>query len=181
MSDKPFWSDDFDMDLLKVFPDLPEKLGATKDVLLWTVGHETYGRLNHPAVWNSHMGSLAFFWLEPPVLERREGGWFTLPGGYTDDSPLVECTWLEVLRDGWVHGFAMVLKDRIVWNARDIQQDFDRIMADLRGYHKQDVSEHRARALASLMRANRNFAAIVEEHRLLAGADYPYFSGGSVS
>jgi hypothetical protein len=92
-----FWSDDFDMDLLKIFPDLIAALGATADLTLWTLGHRTFGRLNHPSVWNTHA---AFIWFEKPNLNRDEHGWFNIGGCVSDDEE-VECTWLELLRDQW--------------------------------------------------------------------------------
>jgi hypothetical protein len=55
-----FWSDDFDMDLLKVFPQV-EGMLRDPNIPLWTVGHESHGRLNHPACWNSYG---AFLWLQ---------------------------------------------------------------------------------------------------------------------
>jgi hypothetical protein len=101
MSDyPPFWSDDFDMDLLKVLPETPAILGELGDVLLYTHGHETHGRLNHPSVWNGDLGMLAFFGT------AREG--FT-PGGYVTDAPVVECTALEAFRDAWPHQYLIIV------------------------------------------------------------------------
>lgn len=69
-----FWSDDFDMDLLKLWPNLRNELGSLADVKMWTVGGESLGRLNHPTIWNTHG---AFFWLgDKPNLKRDESGWF---------------------------------------------------------------------------------------------------------
>lgn len=46
----PFWSDDFDMDLLSLWPDLPARLGPTAVVRLWTVGSTSCGRLRRSVV-----------------------------------------------------------------------------------------------------------------------------------
>lgn len=103
-----FWSDEFDLDLLKLFPELEAELGELGKMTLWTVGKSTDGRLNHPAVWNSHG---AFVWLRKPNLERDAGAWFNVMG-CVSDAPEIECTWLELLRDQWVHGYGFLLVDR---------------------------------------------------------------------
>jgi hypothetical protein len=96
MSYAKFWSDDFDMDLLKIYPNVvAECLGTLADRQLWTLGHESYGRLNHPTVWNTHG---AYVWVEKPNLVRDPRGWYAVRG-CVDDSPEIECTWLELLRD----------------------------------------------------------------------------------
>jgi hypothetical protein len=38
-------------------------LGETGNRTLWTVGHETHSRLNHPTVWNTH-GAYVWTWME---------------------------------------------------------------------------------------------------------------------
>jgi hypothetical protein len=127
-----FWSDDFDMDLLKLWPDLPAQLGATGDLKLWTVGHETHGRLNHPAVWNSHG---AFVWLKQPNLQRDQHGWFNVHG-CVDNAPEIECTWLELLRDQWSHHYNFILLPQMRrFEAPDRRNGlFDRIMYHSRGW-----------------------------------------------
>lgn len=112
-----FWSDDFDMDLLRVFPNLPMLLGATAAIELWTVGHESYGRLNHPTCWDTPHGLTAFFWFQPPELVRNAHGWFWLDGGYVGNDQALRATWLEVLRDCWAHQYAISLEGRIVWDS----------------------------------------------------------------
>ena len=143
-----FWSDDFDMDLLKVFPQT-ESMLQDPDATLWTVGHESFGRLNHPCTWNGPIG--AFCWLEKPSLPRDEHGWFSV-GGCVADEVEIECTWLEWLRDAWsLHYTATILPNRI--NLPAMQwRPFEQIMYDLRGWHKQDVSAARKEALCWLMR-----------------------------
>jgi hypothetical protein len=150
-----FWSDDFDMDLLMVFPGLPKHLGKTADVVLYTLGHTTWGRLNHPACWNTRLGLTAFFWLSAPNLERDKHGWVRLPHGCTTNEPIVECTWLELLRDGWVHQFAPVIEDRPLPSFGSLWSPFNRIMGSLRGYRPGDVAQERATCLATLMRMTR--------------------------
>ena len=65
---QPFWSDDFDTDLLRVFPDVDTLLGETINVPIWTISHTTYGRLNCPSQWTKPFG--CFLWLEPPNCAR---------------------------------------------------------------------------------------------------------------
>jgi hypothetical protein len=151
-----FWSDDFDIDLLKVFPDVPKML-RDPERILWTVGHTSYGRLNHPTTWDH-----AFLWLRKPTLARDKNGWFDIDSRVSNE-PEVECTWLEWLRDAWVHRYgAMVMPFRRLMPASP-EQDFEAIMWDLRGWNrraltgspeKRDVSENRKRALNWIMRCD---------------------------
>ena len=144
-----FWSDDFDMDLLKVFPDVARMLRAP-DRLLWTVGHTTHGRLNHPTVWNSHG---AFLWLTKPELARDENGWFNVDG-CVDDAPEIECTWMEWLRDAWVHSYGTLVLPHRRLLPEAPRRDFDTIMYDRRGWRKQDVTGARKQALQWLIRCD---------------------------
>ncbi len=96
------------MDLLKIFPNVTKMLRQPERIL-WTLGYQTMGRLNHPAVWNSHGDSHgAFLWLEKPNLARDAHGWVNL-GGYACTEPEIECTWLEWLRDAWAHSYGTVI------------------------------------------------------------------------
>lgn len=125
-----FWADDFDTDLLKVFPDLQEILGGMAFLPLWTLGHTTFGRLNHPTVWNTHG---AYLWLEKPDLPRDEHGWTNVGGCVTND-PIVECIWIEWLRDIWVHCVPFVV---LPVGVRFVPEDwgtFEDIMYHLRGW-----------------------------------------------
>lgn len=121
-----FWSDDFDMDLLKLFPDLPERLGEMAEVRLWVHGGESYGRLNHPSVWHDHEYMVAFFGLAPDATGK--------PGAYWTSDPVVECTWLETLRDEWPHQYTIVVGRRPVLRATR-WETFGALMCDLRGHH----------------------------------------------
>lgn len=154
-----FWSDDFDMDLLKIFPSVVvECLGILADTPLWTPGHETYGRLNHPVVWNTHG---AFVWLDNPELDRDKYGWFNV-GGCVDDSQMVECTWLELLRDQWPHGYSFLLMPEELRFPGPRQDVFDDIMYDLRGWRKQDVTRQRAWVVDWLTNANRKLDLMIQ-------------------
>lgn len=132
-----FWSDDFDMDLLKVFPQFVESVQVFASRELWTVGHRTHGRLNHPTVWNTHG---AFVWLAKPNLPRDKNGWFNI-NGYVDDSEEIECTWLELVRDQWAHNYDFLLMPSrslfrsAGWNV------FEEIMYHARGWRESDRIE----------------------------------------
>lgn len=128
----PFWSDDFDMDLLRLFPDLESRLGELAFTPIWTLGTLTQGRLNHPATWND--GFVAF-WLDKPELERDDHGWCSIDGHVTDDE-LVEATWLEVLRDAWPHQYPIQIYGTgvLLWNPRRRWPEFERIMWNIRGW-----------------------------------------------
>lgn len=147
----PFWSDDFDMDLLKIFPDVPKML-RDPDRVLWTVcSHPTYGRINCPSVWNGY-GSL--LWLSKPNLPRDEHGWFNI-NGLVSNCQEVECTWLEWLRDMWAHGHTtVILPHKQPMPAIDYNGSFYPIMSDLRGWQRQDVSVPRKLGLQWIMRCD---------------------------
>jgi hypothetical protein len=137
------------MDLLKVFPNVPMMI-REPDRVLWTVGHTSFGRLNHPTCWNSHG---AYLWLTKPNLERDENGWFNVDGCVSHAAE-VECTWLEWLRDAWSHNYgAVILPARRQLPPSD-HLSFERIMYDLRGWHKQDVTDSRKTALQWIMRCD---------------------------
>jgi len=150
-----FWSDDFDMDLLSLWPDLPGRLGAIAEVPLWTYGGESYGRLNHPSVWNSNSGDfIAFFGLTPETIGK--------PDSYWTDRQVIECTWLEALRDCWSHHYTILCADRILW--RSPWGPFERLMADLRGYGRLAVlhrDQLRGTALASILAATSDLNALL--------------------
>lgn len=175
-----FWSDDFDSDLLTVFPDIRKLLGATIDVPIWTISHTTYGRLNCPAAWNTDLGLSCFLWLEKPNLPRNEHGWVNIHGCVADE-PEVEGTWLEWLRDQWVHGQRWtLLPGGLQFSQVDYNRCFYPIMANRRQWEGYENVDHALRmARLWLVKANRRFAQAVERFRL-GRADYPYFSKESV-
>lgn len=90
------WCDNWDGDLLKLLPHLPEFLGEEMcNIELWTHSSLTDGKINCPSSWNTDDGLAAFFSLNPevpPVSQQM-----------VTNHPLVRCTWLEVLRDEWAH------------------------------------------------------------------------------
>jgi hypothetical protein len=168
-----FWSDDFDMDLLKLWPDLPEKLGPTSGVHLWTVGSMTYGRLNHPTVWNAHTGCLAYLWFEKQNLPRDPDGWFRIHG-CVSNSPEIECTWLEWLRSWWPHHHGFLLSSQYFDACCD--EHFTQIMNHVRGLDRRtDAGFAYAKSLGEILAVNNRFARLAEAHRL-GREDYPYFT-----
>jgi hypothetical protein len=118
------WCDDFDMDLPKVIPGARNILGSLADTTVWTYGHLTDGKLNHPTVWNDAIGMVAYFGFRNPC--KPEGCW-------TRD-PLVRCTLWEAFRDLWVHGCVMVLEGRPVLDTHALWPQFQELMGDLRGW-----------------------------------------------
>jgi hypothetical protein len=154
-----FWSDHFDMDLLKLFPTLPQILGATGNRALWTVGHETHCRLNHPTVWNTHG---AYVWTAKPNLKRDAHGWFSVMGCVGDGAE-IECTWMELLRDQWPHGYGFILMPMQSVFEPPPQRQFERIMYHSRGWQKDErIEEAREAAMAWLRHANHRFE---DEHK----------------
>lgn len=167
-----FWSDDFDMDLLKLFPDLPGALRETAEYPLWTIGGTHNGKLNHPVVWNGYSTMESIFWLEPPVPHRDQHGWFTLADGKTANEEVITATWLEVLRDCWPHGYAIMLHHgrdfdvvTTLWDSFKLQDDFMTIMYDLRGWINRDVKGPLKHVKESVLTANERFKALLRRYQ----------------
>lgn len=117
------WCDTFDADLLAVVPGAAEALGETASMRLETYSRLTEGKINHPSCWNTDGGFTAFFWTAPQF--RPDASFYT-------DAPVAECTFLEAVRDEWVHDCAVNVNGQLVWcpPARLMQQ----LMYDLRGW-----------------------------------------------
>jgi hypothetical protein len=119
----PFWSDDFDMDLLKVIPNVENILGSSADVVLYTrCSNPTHGRLNHPVCWGV---TTCFGFTNPPW--KPEGWW--------SDAPVVECTFLELLRDVWSHSVVASVEGDVIFDGHGLSDDFMRLMYKLRGWN----------------------------------------------
>ena len=169
-----FWADGLDIDLAKLFPDLAEILGATADQPLWTVGGEKYGRLHKPTLFSG-----AIFWPYKVDLPR-EDGYFRLGSIKTSD-PEIECTWLEVLRDWWPHGYSIhfggVAEEVQIPRARAAH--FDDLLMHVRGYRRRDdIQAVRSALRNDVIEANRQFAAMLENwrHVRFAAGSIPFYN-----
>jgi len=161
----PFWSDDFDMDLPKVFPDALRLLGDLADVEITTCGIPCArtGRLNHPTVWNTCDGCAAFFGFGNP---GRDTGFYFSGYGATE----ITCTAWEAFRDCWAHHFLMIVDRQSIWNSHALCDAFDAIMFNQRGWGKtrMTVPEARRKVMKSYAAAVRKFGEIVNT-RIAAG------------
>lgn len=144
-----FWSDDFDMDLLKVVPIEANIVSALERLDLWTHGGETYGRLNHPSVWNGDDGCYALFSTRPTV---RLGNCWT-------NSPVVKCNALEAFRDAWAHNYLMYVNGLLIWNTEALWPEFETIMWRIRDWGRTDA-ERNAAVKRSLCSANKAAALL---------------------
>lgn len=175
----PFWSDDFDLDLLRLFPRVEALLGAVAAQPLWTLSRETHGRINCPATWSA-AGCL--IWLEKPNLPRDKHGWFNWRG-LVGDSPEMECTWLELLRDNWIHQqpLCFVQGERTLGVLpRPSASLFTRIMYHVRGWRNDDRHEAALdQAWRWIASQNRQVAHLIEHSRLGRDAA-PYFAAGTI-
>lgn len=155
----PFWSDDFDMDLLKIVPNLRQYLGASQNVELFTHGGTSHDRLNHPSCWHSNNGFVAFFGFRDAAKAAF----------YSTSAPLVSCTFEEAVRDCWPHDYEIIVEGQSVLNGNEFWRDFEPIMASIRGYgplSKADLENHvnavtqRIRTAAeTLLRVHRQWQA----------------------
>jgi len=143
------WCDTFDADLLKVVPGAEEALGDTAAIELLTYSNPTNGKINCPSAWHTDEGLVSFFWTDPA---------FRPPSGYVTSDPVVPCTFLEIIRDEWVHGQVVSVNRQIVW--RPPERLMDRLMYDLRGWtvlSDADRAAIRGQVLAGLDLAARRF------------------------
>lgn len=121
---RPMWCDDFDTDLLKAVPGIPELLGDLADVALWTHGSTWEGTLNHPSMWNHQCGLICFFGFDSP----------NKPDYYSTGNPPVQCTVLEMFRDLWCHSAVVMMGPVPVWDSQPLQPEFDILMYAARSW-----------------------------------------------
>lgn len=149
----PFWSDDFDMDLLKVIPNVENILGPSADTILYTRCNNPYqGRLNHPVCW----GVTSCFGSSNPPWKPH--GWVC-----GDNTPIVECTFLEALRDVWSHSIVLCVEGDTIFDGHGLSDDFMRLMYKLRGWNS-DLSDEGAAEIV------RNVQMLLIGAELLLGA-----------
>lgn len=146
------WCDSFDIDLYKAVPAAREVLAPVKDVVLFTHGHLTDEKLNHPSCWHTDHGMAAFF------AFRGEPA----PEGYWTDSPVVRCTFEEAVRDLWVHSLVMVVERRLVWDASKLKFQFDRLMYGWHKHENADVERAQLDVIESIGDAVNRFRTLVE-------------------
>lgn len=121
----PLWCESFDADLLRVVPGAVEALGTTADVELFTYNrHPTNGKINCPCGWWTDHGLTSFFWTRP--------GYPPDACYYRGDAEMVACTFLEVVRDEWVHNNVVVVNRKRIWTPP--ARLMERLMFDLRGW-----------------------------------------------
>ncbi|ANM12100.1 hypothetical protein [Rhizobium sp. N324] len=153
---RPMWCDDFDTDLLKVVPGIPELLGELADVTLWTHGGTWNGTLNHPSMWNHQAGLICFFGFNCPDK----------PDYYSSGQDPVQCTVLEMFRDLWCHGAMVMMGPLPIWDSQPLQPEFDTLMYAARGWF--EIKPNRIR-LAQL-RARKSIRQAAENLRQLIAA-----------
>lgn len=163
------WCDNFDMDLLKVFPGV-DRWFTRAPIVMWTLCRPTNGKINCPAAWwgaaGGHcLGSFVFVQHWSPTYRRDESGWVNI-GGYTTDDQWVMCTPLELVRDLWVHNNRTVLahqhSEKVlgILKADLLARDFQAIMGAVRGYGNREPSEV-ADARYRCLRRLWNYARII--------------------
>lgn len=117
------WCDSFDADLLKVVPGAAVALGDTEGLELSTYSNPTDGKINCPSEWSTEDGFTAFFWTNP---DRKP------PQVYYTTAPVTGCTFLEAVRDEWVHHAILNVNGTEIW--RPPVRLFERLMYDVRGW-----------------------------------------------
>jgi hypothetical protein len=147
------WCDSFDADLLAVIPGAADALGSAADVRLWTYSHLTNGKINCPSAWNTADGLVSFFWTSD---EHK------LDASFYTDAAVAGCTFLEAVRDEWVHGCMVSVNGQVVWQPP--VRPMERLMYDVRGWTvladaKREDIRHAVRQ--SLERAAQRLAAVI--------------------
>lgn len=167
---RPFWSDDFDMDLPKILPDVCDAIRAVEghSILVYCYCTAlTRGRINCPTAWNSHTGPVTHFWTDKPNHPRNEYGWATFgPGNCTTNDQLATATWLEVVRDEWVHQSDVVVDGKLIWRPSELDREFNRLMYDLRDWQKLSAVERQRdldRCRVSILEANDRFMEVAAD------------------
>jgi hypothetical protein len=161
-----FWSDDFDLDLPKVLPEVEAMFTDLAEVKLFTHGGETYGRLDHPTCWNTDKGLTAFVSLR--ANPRPDANFY-----YTPD-PVRECTPWELARDAWAHSYVIALDGRSVWDGEANWRDFETILWVKRGWGGGSKNASLPSAKARAMKRLRALAAsirLAEMARLADGGE----------
>jgi len=167
------WCDDFDMDLLKVFP--PIEKWFRQPLALWALCRPSAGgKINCPAAWHGlgrrgGLGTLVVVHPSEPAIPRDDHGWVSI-AGYTTNDSWVRCTPLELVRDEWVHGTDIIL---INAQCRKIDHlpcsqwnlDFHALMMHRRGHaittYTRDVAADAAyRSLRRLWTISQKFTRI---------------------
>lgn len=152
----PLWCADFDSDLLRLVPGVLDALGDTATRRLWTHCRPTNGKINCPSAWNDSGGLSAFF----TVHEDRDPA----PAGFWTNEPIVECTFLDVVRDEWVHDSRVVVDGHLIWKPQASWQQA--LMYDARGW--QVLSDTERRAIRDNVRLSLSVAA--QDFRALFGS-----------
>lgn len=149
------WCDNFDGDLYKLVPQAREAIALMAEVTLWTYGSVwTDGRLNHPSCWNTDLGLAAWFGLTDHGFK---------PGAFWTNEPLIECTFEEACRSGWVQGWALILLGRPLANFGhdDMRRPFDALLWHARGLRK--IAHDEVVAYQHLVAGNfKHIAALLE-------------------
>lgn len=126
----PLWCEGFDADLLAVVPGALDELGDTADVKLWTYSTPTNGKINCPASWWTDAGLASFF----STTDRSP-----IPASFRTSDPLVDCTFLEAIRDEWVHQSLILVNGVLVW--RPPARAMEQLMYDVRGWHRVKLTD----------------------------------------
>ena len=157
MTDAPFWSDDFDMDFPKIFPEARRLMGDLGDLDLVTVGTaDKNGRLNHPSVWNGDHAMLAFFGFKSPARDL----FYASPRAQE-----IRCTAWEAFRDAWPHGYLIHVERHPIWDTGPLWKHFETIMWDVRNWghpSSRDVPKARRAVMKSYCEGVRALGRVVD-------------------
>jgi hypothetical protein len=145
----PHCFDNFDMDLLALFPALREDalVLQAEQTPVWTFGTGTHGDptlLSHPTAWNDREElCVAQYWSHEPFLIPDQYGWVVLPGGWMTDTTLWCVSWLAALRDQWGHTLRVYLDTETLPDPPSYNDVFHVLMAHRRGWVTADEQKIR--------------------------------------
>lgn len=153
------WCDGFDCDLPTVVPGSREALGDTAEQKLFTYSMPTDGKINCPSAWNEVEGLVSYFGFKDP----------STPRGRTPTASVMECTFLEAVRDLWIHQHLLYVEGVQVWNPSmesTIGQAFEVLMYHTRRWvpvPQVDVERYQKIVLFSLTEAADRLRCLVRD------------------
>ena len=175
----PMWCDDFDMDLLKLLPEVERLLAPCQGIRLYTTCNPTHVRINLPSVWHQRGGLTCYVGFLRPDDPLPEKG--PQPAYCMTFSPVVEATAEEMFRDLWCHNLVWVQvsspkmrelwRDSAqIWNAHALTGSFNILLYALRGWEPVPENRlyfHRCRVLKSISRAASRLRRLYDRFLIL--------------
>lgn len=163
----PIWSDDFDMDLERIFPGIENEpdVEAIKKIALWvfaSTGDQNGVKvMSHPSSWN---GVGVPYFSEPPDLERDRSGFVRIFGSLVTRAELCCISGWDAIRDTWAHHLTISLNQTTWTWAPDYNGIFYPIMSHTRGWSEvPDIEDHKKTARQWAIRSCKRLVKLINQ------------------